>query len=139
MLVPILGLILFKLEHRKDKYMKAMPYWLGRLMAVADRLHRNYCDKERDRQYPPQLVGNAAMATCLENPQAGLARLAERLPLYQRVAGTELGAEVAEIVHHIDPDQLPNRATDEDKAQMLLGYLARPDLLPPQSTPETQS
>ena len=109
--------------------MNALPYWLGRLLAVADRLHRNYCDLERDRQYPPQLIGNAAMPACLDNPQAGLARLAERLPLYQRVAGEELRREAAEIINRIDADKLPDRATDEHKAQMLLGYLARPDLL----------
>jgi len=130
LLPPILGLILAKLGHRKEVYMNALPYWLGQLLAIADRIHQNYCEHERNGDIPNgPLIGNAAMAACLENPQAGLARLAERLPLYQRVAGVELGAEVAEIVRHIDADNLPNRATDEHKAQMLLGYLARPDLL----------
>lgn len=141
LLPQILGLLLFKLGHRKEVYMQAMPYWLGRLLAIADRLHRNYCELERERQFPPQLIGNAAMAACLDNPQAGLARLAERLPLYQRVAGIDLGREVAEIVRHIDADNLPKRATDEHKAQMILGYLARPDLLPaePVTPSEAQS
>ena len=138
LLPPILGLLLFKLGHRKDAYMTALPYWLGRLLAAADRLHRNYCDIERERQYPPQLIGNAAMPACLDNPQAGLARLAERLPLYQQVAGEDLRCEVAEIVSRIDPEKLPSRATDEHRAQMLLGYLARPDLLRPEQPPETQ-
>ena len=140
LLPPILGLLLAKLGHSKEVYMTALPYWLGRLLAAADKLHRNYCDRERNGQIPAgPLLGNASMAACLENPQAGLAELAHRIPPYQRVAGEQLSAEVAEIVRHIDPDQLPKRTTDEDKAQMLLGYLARPDLLPPEPPPENRS
>jgi hypothetical protein len=137
LLPVILGLLLFKLGQRKEDYMKAMPYWLGRLMAIADKLHRNYCDRERDGQIPKgPLLGNAAISACLENPRAGLAELAHRIPLYQRVAGVELSTEVAEIVRHIDADHLPNRTTDEHKAQMLLGYLTRPDLLGPATADE---
>lgn len=129
LLPVILGLLLFKLGHRKGDYMSDMPYWIGCLLALADRFHRNYCDLQRERKYPPQLIGNATLSACLENPQAGLARLAERLPLYQQVAGKELRREAAEVTHHIDPTKLPDRATDLHKAQILLGYLARPDLL----------
>lgn len=138
-LPTIIGLLLAKLGHPKEEYMAAMPYWIGRLLAVADKFHRNYCDVERDRKYPPQLIGNATMPTCLENPQAGLARLSERLPLYQQVAGVQLGTEAAEIVSNIDPENLPKRATDEQKAQMLLGYLARPDLLKTETTTITEA
>ena len=66
------------------------PYLIGRLLSLADRLHRNYCDHERDGKLPPQLIGNALMPTALDNPAAGLARLSERLPLYYRVAETAL-------------------------------------------------
>lgn len=141
LLPPILGLLLFKLGYQKEVYMNALPYWLGRLMATADKLHRNYCERERDGKIPKgPLIGNAAMSACLENPQAGLARLSERITLYQQVAGVDLSKELAEIVQHIDADKLPKRANDEDKAQMLLGYLARPDLiLPPESPTPTES
>jgi hypothetical protein len=138
LLPVILCLLLAKLGLRNEVYMNAMPYWIGRLLSLADRLHRNYCDLERNRKYPPQLIGNAAMSACLENPQAGLARLVERLPLYQRVAGEELRREAAEITSHIDPVRIPDRATDEHKAQILLGYLARPYLLLPE-TQKTES
>jgi hypothetical protein len=139
-LPSILGLLLFKLSHPKEVYMNAMPYWLGRLMAVADKLHRNYCERERNGQIPKgPLIGNAAMSACLENPQAGLARLSERITLYQQVAGVDLSTELAEIIRHIDACKLPNRATDEHKAQMLLGYLARPDLLKRETPTPTES
>jgi hypothetical protein len=92
-------------------------------------LHRNYCSHERDGKVPPQLLGNALMPTALESPVAGLARLAERLPLYYRCADSQLRADLAEVERALDKDGLPERCSDTEKAQMLLGYLARPDLL----------
>jgi hypothetical protein len=146
LLPVILGLLLFKLGHRKEVYMNDVPYWLGQLLALADRINKNYWDQEferkgtpfKDRRYPSQFIGNAAMPACLDNPQAGLARLAERLPLCQQVAGEDLRREAAEIIRRIDATKLPNRSTDEHKAQMLLGYLARPDLLGP-ATPDEEN
>jgi hypothetical protein len=132
LLPSILGLLLAKLGCLKEVYMNDVPYWIGRLLAVADRFHLHYCRVERDERIPRgPLIGNATMPTALENPLAGLARLAERIPLYQRVADDRLRRESAEVTSHIDPTKLSDRATDEEKAQMLLGYLARPDLLEP--------
>ena len=137
LLPSILGLLLAKLGYWKEHYMKDNAYWIGRLLSLADRLHRNYCVRERKNELPPQLIGNALMPTCLDNPQAGLARLAERLPLYQRTADEKLRMEVAEITDKIDHVNLPDRNTDADKAQLLLGYLARPDLLQvPEEAPQ---
>jgi hypothetical protein len=66
------------------------------------------------------------MPTALENPTAGLARLAERLTLYQRVADTGLRDEAGAVSRAIVKTALPPRCSDAEKAQMLLGYLARP-------------
>jgi hypothetical protein len=130
LLLPgILGLLLAKIGFHPGDYMRKNPYWLGRLLGLADRLHRNYCDRERGGRMPPQLLGNALMPTALDNPVAGLARLAERLPLYYRCADAALRAELAEAEQALDRENLPERCGDADKAQMLLGYLARPDLL----------
>ena len=127
LLVPsILGLLLAKSEHSKGDYMSQNAYLIGRLMSLADEFHRNYCKHERDGKLPPQLIGNALMPTALENPVAGLARLAERLPLYQRVAEKELRDEAGTVEQAIDRNALPPRCSDAEKAQMLLGYLARP-------------
>lgn len=140
LLPPILGLLLFKLGHRKEVYMKAMPYWLGRFLAVADEVHRNYCIRERDGVIPKgPLLGNSVISACLENPQAGYAELAYRVPPYQRVAGVELSTVWADIIQHLDVDNLPNRLSDEGKAQLLLGYLARPELLKPEPTTPSEA
>ena len=73
LLIPsVLGLLLAKTNSFKGDYMHDTPYWVGRLMSLADRLHRNYCEREREGKMPPQLLGNALMATVLENPVAGL-------------------------------------------------------------------
>jgi CRISPR-associated protein (Cas_Csd1) len=127
-LVPsILGLLLAKAGHKKGDYMAENAYLIGRLMSLADEFHRNYCRHERKGlPLPPSLIGNSLMPTALENPTAGLARLAERLTLYQRVADTGLRDEAGAVSRGIDKNALPPRCSDAEKAQMLLGYLARP-------------
>jgi hypothetical protein len=129
LLPSVLGLLLAKSGSWKGEYMLKNTYLIGRLLSLADRLHRNYCEHERGGRIPPQLFGNALIPTALENPAAGLARLSERLPLYYRCADRSLRAEVAEVEQAIDKDTVPDRCNDAEKAQMLLGYLARPDLL----------
>jgi hypothetical protein len=140
LLVPAtLGLVLAKAGHDKGSYMQRNSYLIGRLLSIADEFHRNYCRIARDAEMPPRLIGNALMPTALENPEEGLARLAERIVLYQSVAPVSLREAAAEVERAIDKDALPSRCTDEEKAQMLLGYLARPE--PPKESqtviPET--
>jgi hypothetical protein len=130
LLPAVLGLLLAKSGSLKGDYMSRNPYLIGRLLSLADQLHLNYCRRERKGQVPPQLLGNSLMPAALDSPVAGLARLSERLPLYYRFAPTELRGEVAEVEQAIDKDGLPERCGDMEKAQMLLGYLARPDLRP---------
>ena len=111
--------------------MSENAYLIGRLMSLADEFHKLYCDKERKGQYPPQFIGNALMPTALENPAEGLARLAERLTLYIRVAdrdkerGPVLRKNAGDIERTIVKNNLSTRNSDAEKAQMLLGYLAR--------------
>ncbi len=128
LLVPsILGLLLAKDGHKKGDYMSQNAYLIGRLMSLADEFHRNYCERERKGlPRPRSLIGNALMPMALENPTAGLARLAERLTLYQRVADTGLRDEAGAVSQAIAKKALPPRCSDAEKAQMLLGYLARP-------------
>ncbi len=129
LLIPAtLGLLLWKAGHRRGAYMSRNPYLIGQLLSLADEFHRNYCKHEREGRLPPRLIGNALMPTALERPTEGLARLSERLLLYQSVATTELRDRAGMIEKAIDKDALPPHCSDEDKAQMLLGYLARPEL-----------
>jgi len=153
-LVPsILGLLLYKLGFRKGAYMHTAMFLVGQMMSLADTLHKEYCRHVRASRkdatgsgdkaetqgsdssgLPRQLIGNAAMAVALENPTAGLARLSERILIYQSWANTASGdtgyagwalAEYREISKKLGPMVLPDRCTDADKAQMLLGYLSR--------------
>ena len=128
--------------------MRQNAYLIGRLMSLADELHREYCKHERGNQFPPQLIGNALLPTALESPVAGLARLSERLPLYlrelrdvhgRRIENTELRDKAGAVEQAIDKDRLPRNCTDMEKAQMLLGYLARPGVQTPTEVTTTDS
>lgn len=135
LLPSILGLLLFKLEVQKEDYMTAPPYLVGRLLSLADQLHYHYCQHVRKGQVPPQLMGNALMATALEEPLKALALYSNRILPYQAWARTVSGdaaglaryflAELGKIGADMEQVILPERCMDSDKAQMLIGYLAR--------------
>ena len=111
---------------------------LGRLLALADSLHLQYCKHVRKGESPSQLIGNALFNTALEQPVFALARLAERLTPYQAWARTFQSndpnagvglvkyflGEIASCTAATHLEQLPARMSDVDKAKLLLGYLA---------------
>jgi hypothetical protein len=133
----IFGLLLFKTSSMKGEYMHSAPFLVGRMLALADTLHREYCTHVRKTKVPPQLLGNATMMLAMENPTAGLARLAERLAPYQSWANTATGdglglakwtlGEMGKVSNHLATLALAAQCDDAAKAQMLLGYLARPE------------
>lgn len=136
--IALLGILLHQLGHQKKDYMQEPITRIGRLLALADSLHLQYCKHVRKGESPSQLIGNALFNTALEQPVFALARLAERLTPYQGWAQTfqsndpEAGdglvknilVEIATCTAEIRPDELPQRMTDADKAKLLLGYLA---------------
>jgi hypothetical protein len=137
-LVPaVLGLLLAKLGFLKGDYMHSAPFLVGRMLALADTLHKEYCRSVRKGEIPPQMIGNALMKAALDNPERGLAHLTERLLVYQAWANKSQGDEyrlvkwtlgqLGQVSTELAKFTLPVRATESDKAQMLLGYLARPD------------
>ncbi len=136
-LAPALfGLLLNKLGYKKEGYMKSAPYLVGRLLSLADQLHYHYCMYVRNQQVPPQLLGNALMTTALETPERALALFAQRVLPYQAWAKTYSGEKVG-LIHFFlkelgeaasaleQATELNRQVSDADKAQMLLGYLAR--------------
>lgn len=136
-LPSILGLLLFKLNITKEDYMKSAAYLVGRLLSFADQLHHHYCQHVRGGSIPPQLMGNALMSTALEEPEKALALYANRILPYQAWAKTVSG-DAAGLAHYFLTElgktcseeslsEAPKRCTDTDKAQMLIGYLARPE------------
>ena len=52
-------------------------YLVGRLLALADTLHREYCIHVRggEGSIPPQLIGNALMPVAAISPEAAVERL----------------------------------------------------------------
>ncbi|MGH9908246.1 MAG: hypothetical protein ACRD8U_21995, partial [Pyrinomonadaceae bacterium] len=144
-LPAILGLLLFRLNIRKERYMTTAPYLVGRLLSLADQLHYHYSVNVRNKantpreklSVPPQLLGNALMATALEEPVKALALYAQRILPYQAWARTTSGeeaglaryflSELGNVCSAVSLPEMPERCNDADKAQMLIGYLARPE------------
>lgn len=135
-LVPsLLGLLLYKQNVKKGMYMHSASFLVGRLFALADLLHKEYCKHVRKDSLPSQLIGNALMPSVIDNPERGLARLGERLRIYQSWANTAQGrdfrcakwvlSQMGKVSSELASIDLPDRTNDADKAQMLLGYLAR--------------
>jgi len=133
--ISAMALLLYKLQIRKEEYMKQAPFYVGRMLALADTLHKEYCEHVRKGEIPPQLIGNALMPIALDNPTDGLSRLSERLPIYQawaqKVQGNDVGlvkwvlSEMGTIANELSELQLPTQTGNVEKAQILLGYLAR--------------
>jgi len=136
--VALLGILLRQLGQHKETFMHESTTELGRLLALADSLHLQYCKHVRKSDSPSQLIGNALFNTALEQPVFALARLAERLTPYQAWARTfqskdpEAGVglvkyflgEIAACTAAIKFEQLPAKMSDADKAKLMLGYLA---------------
>jgi hypothetical protein len=118
-------------------------YNIGRLLALADSLHLQYCKFVRTSEEkrkagkvnaPSELIGNALFNTALDQPVSALARLAERIKPYKGWADTYSGEDaglihwlnrqMAEVRKGIELEKLPPRTSDADKAKLLLGYLA---------------
>jgi hypothetical protein len=136
LLPSIFGLLLAKLGRLKGEFMKGPPFLVGRLLSLADQLHVQYCHGVRKGQVPPQLVGNALMATALEQPTKAIAILSQRILPYQAWAKTVQGGdevrlakfllgELGRVSAQLKDIALPPTCGDAEKAEMLLGYLAR--------------
>jgi hypothetical protein len=110
--------------------MSQPAFLIGRFLSLADTLHAEYAQEVR-KDLPPQLLGNALIPTAIGDPNKGLARMLRRIQVYQawaRTRGTPLArwscAEMGKIANEL-AERLPDRFTEPDQAQLLLGYLAR--------------
>lgn len=137
LLPSILGLLLYKNGIEKGGFMNSPAYLVGRFLSMADDLHLKYCQHVRKGSIPPQLVGNALMPTALEMPEKALSMLSQRILPYQAWAKTLSGSnedvglvkfflkQIGEVSNQLKEAGLSPTCSDTDKAQMLLGYLAR--------------
>jgi hypothetical protein len=126
-----IGLSLWYAGHPKERIVENIAYKLGRFLQMADLLHKQYCEQARQGSLPPQLIGNAHFDASSQSPAKALALMQSRLKLYQGFAQTRGDglakwalAQLGQLSGEIAP-LLPAKLSTEEKAQMLLGYLAR--------------
>lgn len=134
--VSTLGILLDAVDRRKESYMGETAFLVGRVLSLADTLHREYCKHVRDGSIPPQLIGNALMPVAADNPVDALDRLRERMMPYKawtdrdngsdsRLAKWAVGriGEICSQLHQLSPSP----QTDQTfRAELFLGYMARP-------------
>jgi hypothetical protein len=144
--ISLLGLLLNANNRNKESYMKDAAFKIGGFFALADILHKDYCVVVRNNSLPPSLIGNAMMPRAYDNPQLAFADLADRIRVYtgwaktaqvpddnekKRIAVLEAKktlrryAPLATALHEIG---LPEQCSVAMKAEMLLGYLATPNM-----------
>jgi hypothetical protein len=133
--IALLGILLLKSDRVKEVYMKDVSYGIGRLLSLADRLHALYSEEVRKGVLPSQLIGNALMSTALEQPKMALDLLGRRILPYQAWARTTNGGkaglarwflnEIGGVCEGIKAVGIPDRTTEMDRAEMLIGYLAK--------------
>jgi hypothetical protein len=132
--VALFGILLDALGRERGIYMKDTAFQLGRLLALSDTLHREYCLHERRRSIPPQLIGNALMSAAANNPEDAIDRLRERMSIYQawatkgddeehKLAKWAL-SQIGHICQTIERP-LPTNADQRFRAELFLGYMAR--------------
>ena len=131
----LLSILLFKLGFRREDIMHSTGYQIGQVMKLADILHREYCQYIRNNSLPSQLIGNSLMATALEMPNKALAMLAERIRIYVAWVDTEKDKDIrfaqgaqkqlGIICAELGTMDIPEEFDDVQRAQVLLGYLAR--------------
>jgi hypothetical protein len=141
-----IGMVLHALNSRKEDYMQDSVFAIGKMLALADDIHRSYCVIVRDGSLPPSLLGNSLLSTAMENPSRALAILGDRLKIYigwvktaKETQGVDKVAEEKQIairtarnrraqyeafVESIHDQGLPTKMDDVAKAHLLLGYLA---------------
>ena len=151
--LPLVGILLHKLNHTKETYMENAPYLIGRFLNLADGLHAVWCRnvKEKD-SLPPQLLGSSLFASFQINPVQAFASASLRMKPYWDWAKTNQTKDAAlsrwfvgefgQISAAIAKAGIPSRLSDADKAEMLLGYLAssgKSDSNEPESSDSTDS
>ena len=132
--VALLGILLDAHGRKKEVYMNDTAFQLGRLLALADTLHREYCVHVRKGSIPPQLIGNGLMSAVADNPEDAIDRLRERMNIYQAWAITSDGEEyrlakwaveqMGDICYDIKRP-LPTETDQTFRAELFLGYMAR--------------
>jgi hypothetical protein len=137
--ISAFAIYLYKLGIKKEDYMKDTFFYVGRFLSLVDTLHYEYCDKVRGGNIPPQLLGNTHLPIALDNPVSAFDMLSRRIGIYQ--AWTKKGqdnqdalklarwavGQLGKVTDSLSEKTLPDHTTSAERAQILLGYLARAD------------
>ena len=151
--LPLVGILLHKLNYTKETYMENAPYLIGRFLNLADGLHAVWCRNVKEKDpLPPQLLGSSLFASFQINPVQAFASASLRMKPYWDWAKTNqtkdaglsrwFVGEFGRISAAIVKAGIPNRLSDTDKAEMLLGYLAssgKSDSIEPESSDSTDA
>ena len=150
--VAMLGLILFKRERYKERYMEDLAFKLGQLLSAADELHVGYCYGQRSGQIPNTLIGNQCYGMAIQSPIKALGLMANRIkPSSQWASGTiaklkkiptESSSETEKLIYNglwayrwyfsnmdliveklRDWNKTNSKVDDMFKAELMLGYL----------------
>jgi hypothetical protein len=132
--IAVYGILLLRQGRQKEIYMESRDYLLGQFLQFADRLHKLYCENERNGSIPPQLIGNAAIPMALQSPRRAIQVLGNRMPVYlawaERYQGEDAGLakwtrnELGRLSAALKDENLDLRVSTNGKAEVLLGYLA---------------
>lgn len=135
--VAFVGILLDAVGRKKETYMNESAFLVGRLLALADSLHVQYCKAKREGDVPPQLIGNALVPVAAESPRAAIDRLRERLTVYQawatqasssedgdKLAGWLLG-QIGRVCRELSEAGIPSKTDEAARAELFLGYMAR--------------
>lgn len=140
--LALMGLLLYQLDIRKEKYMQEFPYLFGQMLKVSDALHEMYCKVVRDNDVPNALAGSGLYVAGTEQPYKTLGVLGQRMIPYiewaksYRVKDIQkkdeeswragwyltLYESIATKLYAVWGKQ--TRFTEEEKAQYFIGYLA---------------
>lgn len=146
--ISAFGLYLYKLGIIKENYMKDTFFYVGRFLSLVDTLHFEWCrnvrggypdksESEWKKAIPPQLLGNAHLNIALDSPVSAFDILSRRINIYQAWTKKEQGdhmklawwvvGQLGKISALLAEKTLPSSTTSVERAQILLGYLAKSD------------
>lgn len=143
LIISLISILLYKLNICKEVYMHNVAFNIGRLMMLSDVVHREYCmnvnpqkNGTRSGKIPPQLIGNSVMPTAVEFPNRALDLLRERIRIYKSWADTVSKTDdtaiakwavnqMGKVALEISKQEIPVSFSEAERAQVLLGYLAR--------------
>jgi hypothetical protein len=141
--LSLIGSLLFAMNSKVESYTNESAYMVGKLLAMADKLHMCYCEVVRDGDVPNALIGNGLLGRAAESPARALEELLDRIRIYigwaksvdvdkapqeQKIAiysamkVLRLAEPLAEKLHL--ESGLENELPAVSKAHLLLGYLS---------------